>query len=388
MKQIEVQLREGMAQNGIAGGAAEQIITSISSFALYGFPESHAASFALLAYASAYFKAHYPAAFFAAMLNNQPMGFYHPATLVKDAQRHGVRFASIDVQRSGWLCTVESDGAVRLGLRYVTGLREEAGRAVASASESEAFGPERCPKCGCDDRSMLEVMRSGVSGGSTGPGWFECFCNTCAHDWRAPVDRRRFASVDDLVRRIGKDKTNISRKARELGLTNQSRKGISKYDLSISTVIELFEGFVSEQPITLSQFARNRSLWPHGLSQLFRRHGYAKAVSDLIRKRRQLPENIRIRFEKRFVKGRGCWEWRGARDNHGYGRFSAFGTSKAHRVSYQVYREPPNRELMVCHHCDNPPCVRPDHLFLGNAKDNVQDAVRKGRHGRMNGKQK
>ena len=107
MKQVEVQLREGMARTGITGEAAEQIIASITSFALYGFPESHAASFALLAYASAYLKAHYPAAFYTALLNNQPMGFYHPSTLVKDAQRRGVRFHPIDVQVSDWDCTVE-----------------------------------------------------------------------------------------------------------------------------------------------------------------------------------------------------------------------------------------------------------------------------------------
>ncbi len=93
MKQIEVQLREGMTRKGITGQAAEDIIKAITSFALYGFPESHSASFALLVYASAYLKAHYPAAFYAALLNNQPMGFYHPATLVKDAQRRGVHFA-------------------------------------------------------------------------------------------------------------------------------------------------------------------------------------------------------------------------------------------------------------------------------------------------------
>jgi error-prone DNA polymerase len=131
MKQIEVQLRDGMARQGITGDAAERIITSIASFALYGFPESHAASFALLAYASAYLKVHYPAAFYTALLNNQPMGFYHPATLVKDAQRRGVRFHPIDVQVSNWDCTVESDGAIRLGLRYVHGLREQTGRAIA-----------------------------------------------------------------------------------------------------------------------------------------------------------------------------------------------------------------------------------------------------------------
>jgi error-prone DNA polymerase len=131
MKQIEVQLREGMTRQGIAGAAADQIVTSITSFALYGFPESHAASFALLAYASAYLKAHYPAAFYTALLNNQPMGFYHPATLVKDAQRRGIRFHPIDVQASAWDCTVDADGAIRLGLRYVGGLRAGVGKAIA-----------------------------------------------------------------------------------------------------------------------------------------------------------------------------------------------------------------------------------------------------------------
>ena len=133
MKQIEGKLREGMATRGITGAAAEQIIQSIAAFALYGFPESHAASFALLVYASAYLKAHFPAAFYTAMLNNQPMGFYHPATLIKDAQRRGVRFAGIDVQRSNWTCVVEADGAIRLGLTCVVGLREEVGRAISES---------------------------------------------------------------------------------------------------------------------------------------------------------------------------------------------------------------------------------------------------------------
>ena len=132
MKQLEGQLREGMARQGIAGDAADEIVRSITSFALYGFPESHAASFALIAYASAYLKAHYPAAFYTALLNNQPMGFYHPATLVKDAQRRGVLFHPIDVQTSGWNCAIEDDGAIRLGLRYVNGLRATVGHAIAS----------------------------------------------------------------------------------------------------------------------------------------------------------------------------------------------------------------------------------------------------------------
>ena len=135
MKEIEMKLRAGMANNGITGDVAEQIISSITAFALYGFPESHAASFALLAYASAYLKVHFPAAFYTALLNNQPMGFYHPATLVKDAQRRGVRFTGVDVQHSDWLCRVEADGSVRLGLRYVSGLREEVGRAIEKAGQ-------------------------------------------------------------------------------------------------------------------------------------------------------------------------------------------------------------------------------------------------------------
>ena len=178
MKQIEVKLRKGMQQQGIADESADHIVRSITSFALYGFPESHAASFALLVYASAYLKAHYPAAFYTALLNNQPMGFYHPATLVKDAQRRGVRFAGIDVQRSNWDCTVEADGAIRLGLRYVAGLREEVGRATETVDQRPTTNDRHaCPKCGCDDPSMLEIVEE--TSGRRG------FCSTCAHDWVA-----------------------------------------------------------------------------------------------------------------------------------------------------------------------------------------------------------
>src|SRR5437879_9201436 len=97
-----------MTANGIVGETQEKIILSITSFALYGFPESHAASFALIAYASAYLKCHYLAAFTAALLNHQPMGFYSPAALVKDAQRHGLKMLPVDVTRSEWMCTLEA----------------------------------------------------------------------------------------------------------------------------------------------------------------------------------------------------------------------------------------------------------------------------------------
>ncbi|HEU5403275.1 MAG TPA: OB-fold nucleic acid binding domain-containing protein, partial [Terriglobales bacterium] len=107
MQEIEVKLRAGMTTNGLAKKAQDEIIQSIVSFALYGFPESHAASFALIAYASAYLKTHYLAAFIAAILNNQPMGFYHSSTLIKDAQRHGLRVLPVDVAKSEWQCTLE-----------------------------------------------------------------------------------------------------------------------------------------------------------------------------------------------------------------------------------------------------------------------------------------
>ena len=148
MREIEAKLRTGMTQNGISPKAQEEIILSITSFALYGFPESHAASFALIAYASAYLKCRYLAAFTAALLNNQPMGFYSPATIVKDAQRHGLKLLPVDVTVSEWNCTLENcvarapspatvgesshakGSALRMGLRYVRGLREEATQAL------------------------------------------------------------------------------------------------------------------------------------------------------------------------------------------------------------------------------------------------------------------
>jgi len=143
MADVETKLRAGMARQGIHGAAAKEIVHAITSFALYGFPESHASSFALLAYASAYLKVHHPAAFYAALLNNQPMGFYHPATIIKDAQRHGLRILPIDIARSQWLCTIEQGAGarpvVRLGLRYVRGLREAAARAIVRAREERPF---------------------------------------------------------------------------------------------------------------------------------------------------------------------------------------------------------------------------------------------------------
>ncbi len=175
MKEIEVKLRRGMMLNGITSKVQDEIVQSITSFALYGFPESHAASFALLAYASAYLKCHYLAAFTAAMLNNQPMGFYQPFTLIKDAQRHGLKVKPIDITCSDWLCTIEVEEremrghgeggtrgrgdtgrehlVMRLGLRYVKGLREQAGRAIVRERGKHPFA-------GIDDlRNRVSELR-------------------------------------------------------------------------------------------------------------------------------------------------------------------------------------------------------------------------------------
>jgi error-prone DNA polymerase len=180
MKEIEARLRSGMTANGISAKAQEEIILSITSFALYGFPESHAASFALIAYASAYLKCHYLAAFTAALLNNQPMGFYSPATIVKDAQRHGLKMLPVDVTCSEWKCTLELNyverapaqrgrsadatageaPALRMGLRYVRGLREEAAQALVRERTRAPFASihdltRRVPELRKDELSTL-----------------------------------------------------------------------------------------------------------------------------------------------------------------------------------------------------------------------------------------
>src|ERR1700722_4735041 len=145
MEQLEVKLRSGMTKNGLDEATQSTIIQNITSFALYGFPESHAASFALIAYASAYFKVRYLAAFTCAILNNQPMGFYMPAVLVKDAQRHGLRIRPIDLQVSEWQCTVEHESngerSLRMGLMYAKGLRQDVGESIVESRSVSGLLP-------------------------------------------------------------------------------------------------------------------------------------------------------------------------------------------------------------------------------------------------------
>ena len=141
MRDLEGRLRAGMTRNEISAQEQNNIVQGISSFAMYGFPESHAASFALIAYASAYLKVHYLAAFTCGLLNNQPMGFYSPAVLVKDAQRHGLRVRPICVQRSEWQCSIEEepDGSlsIRIGLNYAKGLKQSSAEALLAARNAD-----------------------------------------------------------------------------------------------------------------------------------------------------------------------------------------------------------------------------------------------------------
>ncbi len=132
LEKHRVRLLEGMAANGYTPEYAERIFEQIKGFGDYGFPESHAASFALLSYASAWIKCHEPAVFSCALLNSLPMGFYLPPQLVSDARRHGIEVRPVDVRHSDWDCTLEGD-ALRLGMRLVSGLREDASRRIVAA---------------------------------------------------------------------------------------------------------------------------------------------------------------------------------------------------------------------------------------------------------------
>jgi error-prone DNA polymerase len=132
LPQFRAEFLEGMARNGYDRDFAERCFRQLEGFGTYGFPESHAASFAQLVYISAWIKCHHPAVFAAALLNSQPMGFYAPAQIVRDARAHGVEVRPVDVTRSHWDCHIE-DGALRLGLRLVTGLSEVAAQRLVAA---------------------------------------------------------------------------------------------------------------------------------------------------------------------------------------------------------------------------------------------------------------
>jgi error-prone DNA polymerase len=149
LHQFRTALRDGMIARGYPASYAAEVFDQISGFGEYGFPESHAASFALLAYVSAWLKHHYPAAFTAALLNSQPMGFYAPAQLIRDLREHGVEVRPIDINHSDWDCTLELAArvpthqtprfALRLGFRLIKGLPESTGHRIAQTRGGEKF---------------------------------------------------------------------------------------------------------------------------------------------------------------------------------------------------------------------------------------------------------
>jgi error-prone DNA polymerase len=264
MKEIEKKLRRGMTRKGIDEKTQAEIVEQIASFALYGFPESHAASFALIAYASAYLKCHYLAAFTAATLNNQPMGFYQPFTIIKDAQRHGLKVLPVDVTRSGWECTVER----KSGQWSVVGGQRRSGQgAVGSEQKSSAFdgefedhpsqtrtssrrdemfidngnhnfsdaplGAKECRSCGAD-RSFLNSNAINISPlcGDANNENFEpalrlgllCVRGLRKEAGQAIVRTRAekpFSSLDDLYRRVPELRKDELRKLAAVGALNR-----------------------------------------------------------------------------------------------------------------------------------------------------------------------
>ena len=161
-------LMRGLLKAGLPESFCRQIFDQIQGFSEYGFPESHAASFALLTYVSCYLKCHHPGAFLCSLLNSQPMGFYSPHSLVDDAKRHGVKVYGVSVNHSDWDCTMEDANTVRLGFRYIRAFSEDQGKQIASERKNRPFlkFQDFVSRTHCDLRALRGLAMSGA---------FECF---------------------------------------------------------------------------------------------------------------------------------------------------------------------------------------------------------------------
>jgi error-prone DNA polymerase len=169
LERHRTRLLEGFMKNGIAREFGERLYEQIKGFGEYGFPESHAASFAILVYASSWLKTHHPAFFAAALINSLPMGFYAPAQIIADAQRHGVVVRPADVNHSDWDCTLdplapEPGFAIRLGLRLIKGLREELGRHIEAERGRGAFSDvsDLVRRLDLDKKARASLARAGA----------------------------------------------------------------------------------------------------------------------------------------------------------------------------------------------------------------------------------
>ena len=276
MKEIEARLRAGMTQNGITPKAQEEIILSITSFALYGFPESHAASFALIAYASAYLKCHYLAAFTAALLNNQPMGFYSPATIVKDAQRHGLKLLPVDVMRSEWNCTLETV-ASKSFVPQPHELREEESQldSVISAWRSQLLSPGKVPDSTAERRqnAAYDTSRGNIEiGGNQAPEERKhialrmglCYVRGLREEAGQSLVRERkrasFVSIHDLTRRVPELRKDELTTLAEIGALNS----VSSFESSVSRKSFAFNISPDSKPDTRNSklhFHRRDALW-------------------------------------------------------------------------------------------------------------------------------
>ena len=268
MRDIEVKLRAGMERNGIAPEAQDQIVQSITSFALYGFPESHAASFALLAYASAWLKCHYLAAFTAALLNNQPMGFYHPSTIVKDAQRHGLKLKPADAACSQWECTLETVSCFSLLVS-----REK--RAPVEKRETRSEKPEFCVRLGlCYVKGLREEAARAL---------------VCERE------RRPFASIDDLARRVPELRKNELVALAEVGALNSVDGNVSGFGFLVSP---------EKQASAEKQETRNEKLRFHRRAALWQVEKATRVPGPLLDKITEpdaVSPLVRMTHEERLV---------------------------------------------------------------------------------------
>ena len=211
MTEVGEELAEGLRANGVSSDVAAQIFKQLTAFANYGFPESHSASFALLVYASAYLKRYFAPEFFAAMLNAQPMGFYAPATLLRDAQRHGVEVLPVDLARSDWDCTLEPPHWLLGGPNLV----EEGGSlpAAAYAGPGPAFG--RCPTQ--QVRSTEEAPKESPASDRErrapalrlGLRLVRGLGSRARDRLLRAIEEGSFTSVEDAVRRSGLDRAEL-----------------------------------------------------------------------------------------------------------------------------------------------------------------------------------
>src|SRR5438128_11901410 len=235
MRKVSVKLRAAMERKGVAPDNIDKVIQSISSFALYGFPESHAISFAILAYGSAYLKVHRAPEFYASLLNNQPMGFYTPATMVKDAQRHGVKVKPVCVMHSDWRCTIVDDNTFRLGLCIVNGLCQEHAQELVRQRQDRKFESlqdfkRRVPLSKDELRTLAEL------------GALNCFA------------KHRRAAMWDVEETIHDDLLTSSR-------------GVAVFGTSASTTAPLARMTLPER-VKADYEAMNLTTGPHPMRQL------------------------------------------------------------------------------------------------------------------------